>query len=453
MLKQRDLRSANATAKSTQIHYRTCSCWCLYVCSLLLCSPAAMAQNLPPPDDQQAATVSSALNLDDLRTFTDVFNQVRKNYVEEVDDKQLMEAAITGMLSELDPHSAYLPGEDYEDLDHNSRGEYVGIGVDVAADNGRIVVRKVIVPSPADSAGINPGDVFTSIAGKAVKGSKLQRAIDDLSGPSGSEIEIVVQNSEGESTTKLLKRQVLKVPALNARMLIDGIAYFSLSYFHRESAKDLQESIESIRAEGKPVNGVVLDLRNNPGGVLQSAVDIADGFLDSGTIVSMRGRNASMEMEFTATGGQWFPDTPVVVLVDRGSASASEVVAGALQDHGRALILGERTFGKGSVQTVLPLRNGGGIKLTTARYFTPSGRSIQAKGIMPDLAVQQAMSPVQLADDRIREADLERHLESRSGNKEVPAEENVLPEDDFPLYEALRLLRGANLLSRKSDAN
>ncbi|MDZ4728551.1 MAG: S41 family peptidase [Xanthomonadales bacterium] len=422
-------------------------------CCWLLCSQAAFAQDAEESDDEQPAAVFSALSLDDLRTFTDVFNQVRKNYVENVDDKQLMEAAITGMLSELDPHSAYLPGDDYADLDHNSRGEYVGIGVDVIADNGRVVVRKVIVPSPADSAGINPGDVFTSIAGKVVKGRKLQEAINDLGGPAGSEIQIKVLNSDGESTTKLLKREVLKVPALNARLFADGLAYFSLSYFHRESAKDLQASIESIQAEGNPVNGVVLDLRNNPGGVLQSAVDIADGFLDDGLIASMRGRNASMEMEFTATGGQWFPNTPVVVLVDRGSASASEVVAGALQDHGRALILGERTFGKGSVQTVLPLRNGGGIKLTTARYFTPSGRSIQAEGIMPDLAVQQAMNPVQLKDDRLREADLERHLESRGDNKDVAAEETVHPDEDFPLYEALRLLRGANLLSRKADMN
>jgi carboxyl-terminal processing protease len=422
-------------------------------CSLLLCSQCALAQDAVADSGQQASSVSNAMNLDDLRTFTDVFNQVRKNYVENVDDKQLMEAAITGMLSELDPHSAYLPGDDYEDLDHNSRGEYVGIGVDVAADNGRIVVRKVIVPSPADHAGINPGDVFTSIAGKPVKGRKLQEAIDSLGGPAGSDIEIEVLTSDGESSTKLLKREVLKVPAMSARLFADGIAYFSLSYFHRESAKDLQDSIESIKAEGNPVNGVVLDLRNNPGGVLQSAVDIADGFLDSGTIVSMRGRNATMEMEFTATSGQWFPNAPVVVLVDRGSASASEVVAGALQDHGRALILGERTFGKGSVQTVLPLRNGGGIKLTTARYFTPSGHSIQAEGIIPDLAVEQAMNPVQLTDDRVREADLDRHLESRSEDKAEPAKESVQPEDDFPLYEALKILRGAHLLSRKTGAN
>lgn len=424
----------------------------LIACTWLLYGLSATAQDLDTPDDQQADTVSSSLNLDDLRTFTDVFNQVRKNYVEEVDDKQLMTAAITGMLSELDPHSAYLPDEDYEDLDHSSRGEYIGIGVDVSAENGRIVVHKVIVPSPADSAGINPGDVFTSIAGKAVKGRKLQEAINDLSGPTDTEVEIEVLNTEGESKTLVVQRQVLKVPALAARLYANGIAYFSLSYFHRESAKDLQNSIESIKAEGNPIKGIVLDLRNNPGGVLQSAVDIADGFLNSGTIVSIRGRHASMAMEFTATQGQWFPNIPVVLLVDRGSASASEVVAGALQDHGRALILGERTFGKGSVQTVLPLRNGGGIKLTTARYFTPSGRSIQAEGITPDLAVQQQMNPVQQMDERPREADLARHLESRSDFTDVETEETIKPETDFPLYEAFRLLKGAYLLSRETDA-
>ncbi len=431
--------------------YRKSLCVGFIFCVWLLYSLSAIAQDSDSPDGQAADSVSSSLNLDDLRTFTDVFNQVRKNYVEEVDDKQLMGAAITGMLSELDPHSAYLPGDDYEDLDHSSRGEYVGIGVDVAAENGRIVVRKVIVPSPADNAGINPGDAFTSIAGKAVKGRDLQEAINDLSGPADSEVEIVVRNSEGESTTMVVERKVLKIPALAARLYANGIAYFSLSYFHRESAKDLQESIESIKAEDNPVTGIVLDLRNNPGGVLQSAVDIADGFLDSGTIVSIRGRHASMAMEFTATEGQWFPNIPVVLLVDRGSASASEVVAGALQDHGRALILGERTFGKGSVQTVLPLRNGGGIKLTTARYFTPSGRSIQAEGITPDLAVQQQMNPVQRTDDRLREADLERHLEAGSDSQDTATEETIKPEDDFPLFEAFRLLRGAQLLSRKTN--
>jgi carboxyl-terminal processing protease len=444
--------SAQLSAIRRTRAFRKLAGMAMFACCCVLCSFSATAlDDVAPPSENQPATVSSALSLDDLRTFTDVFNQVRRNYVEEVEDKQLMEAAITGMLSKLDPHSAYLPGDDYEDLDHNSRGEYVGIGVDVAAEDGRVVVRKVIVPSPADSAGINPGDVFTSIAGKAVKGRKLQEAIDELSGPAGSEIEVVTP--AGETDTKLMQRQVLKVPALAARLYADGIAYFSLSYFHRESANDLQDAIESIKAEGKTVQGIVLDLRNNPGGVLQSAVDIVDGFLDSGTIVTMRGRNASMAMEFNATIGQWFPNAPVVLLVDRGSASASEVVAGALQDHGRALILGERTFGKGSVQTVLPLRNGGGIKLTTARYFTPSGRSIQAEGIVPDLSVQQAMSPVQMRDERPREADLERHLESRSDFTDIVAEESVRPEDDFPLYEALRILRGANLLSRKTDTN
>jgi carboxyl-terminal processing protease len=420
---------------------------------MLLLSTAVVAQDAAPPplpENHQAAPAGAALSLDDLRTFTDVFSQVRKNYVEPVDDRQLMEAAITGMLSELDPHSAYLPGDDYQDLDHNSRGEYVGIGVDVGTEDGRVVVRKVLVPSPADSAGINPGDVFTSIAGKAVKGRKLQEAIDELGGPEGSEVEIVVLDPQGESTKLRLQRQVLKVPTLDARLFDDGIAYFSLSFFHRDSAIDLNNSIASIKAEGKPITGVVLDLRNNPGGVLQSAVDIADGFLESGSIVSIRGRNADMAMEFSAKAGQWFPGLPVVVLVDRGSASASEVLAGALQDHGRGVLLGERTFGKGSVQSVLPLRNGGGIKLTTARYFTPSGRSIQAEGIMPDLAVESKMRSVIEADDRPREADLERHLQSANTVQGELPEDSISPEEDFPLYEALRLLRSANLFSRQS---
>jgi len=423
-----------------------------FACTLLLFSLSALAQETTVVTEGSAALpATSTLNLDDLRTFTDVFNQVRKNYVEEVNDKELLESAISGMLSKLDPHSAYLPGEDYTDLDHSSRGEYVGVGVDVAAEDGRVVVRRVLVPSPADSAGINPGDVFTSIAGKAVKGRKLQDAIDELSGPAGTDVEVVVLNSAGESATRMLQRQVLKLPALNVRLFTDGVVYFRLSYFHRDSATDLQASIESILAEGKPVHGVVLDLRENPGGVLQSAVDIADGFLDSGNIVSIRGRHASTDMEFNARPGQWLPNVPVIVLVDRGSASASEVVAGALQDHGRALLMGERTFGKGSVQTVLPLRNGGGIKLTTARYFTPSGRSIQAEGIVPDQIVEQHMQALSYADERPREADLERHLESRQDNLGEAAEETVKPEDDFPLYEALRLLRGATLLSRRPD--
>ncbi len=425
-------------------------CWLAILACAILSLPLS-AQESSPQTVEGSSTVATtgSLNLDDLRTFTDVFNQIRRNYVEEVDDKQLLEAAITGMLARLDPHSAYLPGDDYEDLDHNSRGEYVGVGVDVAPENGRVVVRKVLVPSPADDAGINPGDVFTSIAGKAIKGRPLGEAIDDLSGPAGSEVEVVVLHSDGETSTLLLQRQVLKIPALFARTFVGGLAYFSLSYFHRESATDLHNAVESIVSDGEAINGIVLDLRDNPGGVLQSAVDIVDGFLDEGTIVSIRGRNETMAMEFKAQPGQWIPGVPLVVLVDRGSASASEVVAGALQDHGRALILGERSFGKGSVQTVLPLRNGGGIKLTTARYYTPSGTSIQAEGIQPDFTVQQRMRALVMEDERIREADLDRHLDASGDPAEAPEQFTVEAEDDYPLFEALRMLRGANLLSRK----
>jgi len=245
----------------------------------------------------------------------------------------------------------------------------------------------------------------------------------------------------------VLEREVIKVPALSFRLLDQTIAYFRIVYFHHESAKDLKESIESVLAEGIELDGVILDLRNNPGGVLQPAIEMADGFLDEGDIVSTRGRNATMQMAFSAQQGQWLPGVPLVVLVDRGSASASEVLAGALQDNHRAVIIGERTFGKGSVQSVLPLRNGSGLKLTTARYYTPSGRSIQALGIEPDIQVASAVEVVDYVDDRKLEADLDGHLDNDSEETTNTAVSSVTIEEDYPLYEALNLLRASRIIS------
>jgi len=415
--------------------------------ALLAFVSPAVAQEVPATDDSKSASSSTQLSLDELRTFTDVFNQVRRNYVEEVDDRKLLESAIDGMLSDLDPHSAYLPDRDFEDLENVSNGEYVGIGIDVATEDGRVVVKKVIVPSPADAAGINPGDRITSVDGIEVKGHPLQESIDRLSGPPGSIVELTV-SKDGEKTKKhTLKRDYVKLPALDFKLLDQNYGYIRLVYFHRDSAVDFKNTLDSLQSDGIELYGLILDLRNNPGGVLQPAIDLADGFLDQGEIVSVRGRNADLQTVFSAEQGQWLPGIPVVVLVDRGTASASEVLAGALQDHKRAVIVGERTFGKGSVQSVLPLRNGSGLKLTTARYYTPSGKSIQAQGIQPDLVVASAVEVITKADDRLLEADLDRHLENPGQAEPQESAAAVEVTEDYPLFEALNLLRANRIMA------
>jgi carboxyl-terminal processing protease len=347
------------------------------------------------------------LTLDDLRTFTDAFNQVRSNYVEEVDDKTLLDAAIRGMLAELDPHSDYLPANDYDDLQEFSTGRYTGVGTEVAVENDRIVIRAVILDSPADEQGLNPGDIITAIDGEPVKGRYLPDAVDDMMGEPGTRTVLDILTPAGEERRVTLERKSLKVPTLGFQVLDDTIGYYSVSSFHSRSALDLQQSIDSVLQDGIMLDSLVIDLRGNAGGMLQPAIAMADGFLEEGLIVSTRGRNSVMQMEFSAHPGQWLADIPLTVLVNHASASASEVLAGALQDHGRAVIVGERTFGKGSVQSVLPMRNGSGIKLTTARYYTPAGRSIQALGIVPDVLIDEGGGS--------READLDGHL--HNGNE------------------------------------
>jgi carboxyl-terminal processing protease len=411
----------------------------------LLITPAA-AQERGPSDPVDTAPSSSAqLTLDDLRTFTDVFNQVRRNYVEEVDDHTLLDAAIRGMLLELDPHSSYLPGSDYRDLEDSSQGRYSGIGIEVRPEDGRIVVRAVINGSPADQAGINPRDVITAIDGKAVEGGLLQEAIDELVGEPDTDIALEILTPEGEQRSLTVQREYLQIPVLNFELLEQSWGYFKVALFHKGSARDLGQSLASIAADNIELRGLVIDLRNNPGGVLQGAVEMADGFLDEGVIVTTRGRNAAMQLEFTAQPGQWLPGVPVLILVDRGSASASEVLAGALQDHQRAVIVGERTFGKGSVQSVLPLRNGGGIKLTTARYYTPSGRSIQAEGIEPDI-VYESGGAADADTSRSREADLARHLGRDEPESRAQADAGAQVGDEVPLEEALAILERAGIL-------
>ena len=418
---------------------------------LLLLAVATVAFGQENPNEVEQAGSGSGtaqLTLADLRTFTDVFSQIRRNFVVEVDDKTLLNAAIKGMLSELDPHSAYLLADDYKQLDDSAHGRYSGIGVDVGIQGQKIVIRRVIVPSPADKAGINPGDIITAIDGNPVRGRLLRGSIDEIQGEPGTTVTLTIlpPGDDGQERKVELTREYINIPTLSFELLDQQYGYFRLSFFHRNSAKDMQDTLDSVKQDGIELSGLIIDLRNNPGGVLQPAVEMADGFLEEGLIVSTKGRNATMQLEFRAHKGQWLPGVPLIVLVDRGSASASEVLAGALQDHGRALIVGERTFGKGSVQSILPLKNGSGIKLTTARYYTPSGRSIQAKGIQPDLVVER-VEIVDSNDQRLREADLKRHLDNDTDVQAIIPDVSVRAEEDFTLHEALSILKGAGILS------
>jgi carboxyl-terminal processing protease len=396
--------------------------------------------------DTGGTATRAQLSLDDLRTFTDVFNQVRNNFVEEVDDHTLINAAIRGMLAELDPHSSYMEADEFRQLDDDSQGRYSGIGVEIDIQNNNVKVAYVITGGSADKAGVVVGDVITSIDQVDVRKQNLQKAIDSLRGEAGSTVAITVRHANGEVSDLKLVREFVEVASVFSRPVDVDYGYFQITHFTRKTADELLEQVEYMQSNhAGPLKGVVLDLRNNPGGVLVPAVTIADGFLDDGLIVTTRGR-AQNQLEYSAKPGQWLKGVPVVVLVDRSTASASEVLAGALQDHERALIVGEKTFGKGSVQSVLNLRNGSGIRLTTSRYYTPGGRSIQAEGVQPDVEIT-GVQMVENADPRKREADLDGHLSSEPVKGQSDFGSEVSAAEDYMVFQALMLLKAAAILS------
>jgi carboxyl-terminal processing protease len=408
--------------------------------------------------EKDNAANNAVLPLDELRSFTEVFARIKKDYVEEISDKTLLENAIRGMLSGLDPHSSYLDPEGYKELQVGTTGEFGGLGIEVGMEDGFVKVITPIDDTPAERAGVKAGDLIIRLDEKPVKGMTLHDAVKIMRGKVGTDIVLtIIREGEQQPLKISITRDTIKVKSVRHRTLDKGFGYLRISQFQSRTGENLAEAIDKLKEEndGK-LKGLILDLRNNPGGVLNAAVDVSDAFLDKGLIVYTQGRIANSEMKFSATPNRMLDGAPLVVLVNGGSASASEIVAGALQDHKRAVILGTRTFGKGSVQTILPLNNNAALKLTTARYYTPSGRSIQAEGIEPDIK----LDPVKVTKlegagmDRLKEADLAGHLENGNGKKtdkadgrkKAAAEELSLAQTDYQLYEALNILKGLHIL-------
>ncbi len=404
--------------------------------------------------------VSTTLPLDELRTFTEVFSKIKSDYVEDVADKKLLEDAIGGMLAGLDPHSTYLDPEGYKDVRIGTEGQFGGLGIEVTMENGFIKVVSPIEDTPAARAGLQPGDLIVRLDDTAVKGMSLSEAVKLMRGKPGSNITLtVVREGENMPLKITVTRAVIKIRSVKSRLLEPGYGYIRITQFQANTTKNMKTSLSKLEKEnGGKLKGVVLDLRNNPGGVLNAAVSVSDAFLKKGIIVYTEGRVADSKLTFEAQPDQVLEGAPLVVLVNGGSASASEIVAGALQDNGRAVIMGTKTFGKGSVQTIMPMSNGAALKLTTARYFTPSGRSIQATGIEPDIVTEQLKLTRNKSDqDRLKEANLARHLQSgepaapdkKKSEKEQTSKQSKLT-DDFQLREALNLLKGINIYAEKS---
>ncbi|MGB1906607.1 MAG: S41 family peptidase, partial [Spongiibacter sp.] len=350
--------------------------------SLMLCtSPALLAETESTED---TAASEAALPIQALRNFADVFNQIRHSYVEEVDDEELLKSAIRGMLSGLDPHSDYLDADSFDNLQSHTTGEFGGLGIEVGMENGFVKVVAPIDDTPAQRAGIQPGDLIIQIDNQPVKGMSLQEAVALMRGPKGSKITLNILREGVNAPIEVeLRRDTITVASVRGEMLQPGYGYLRISQFQSRTGQDLRKELEKLKATRGGLRGLVLDLRNNPGGLLQASVQVADTFLSDGLIVYTEGRLPNAYSRYMANSDTPGDSTPLVVLINGGSASASEIVAGALQDHRRAIILGTQSFGKGSVQTVMPLRGDGAMRLTTARYYTPSGRSIQALGVSP----------------------------------------------------------------------
>ena len=401
------------------------------------------------------------LPLNEIRTFTEIFSKIKNDYVENINDKKLLENAIRGMLQGLDPHSAYLDKEAYRELQEGASGKFGGLGIEVGYEDGFVKVISPIDDTPAQRAGVKAGDLIIKLDGKSVKGISLMEAVKMMRGKPGSEIVLTILREGKEKPFNLpVVRDIITVKSIKAETIEPGFMYIRISNFQIHTVDDMRKSLKKLKNENTDnLKGLVLDLRNNPGGLLNAAVGVSDLFLNNGLIVYTEGRIKDSKLKFTAKPTEVFKNIPIIVLVNGGSASASEIVAGALQDHKRAIIMGERTFGKGSVQTILPMSDETALKLTTARYFTPSGRSIQASGIEPDMIVKNIQFNVTNSNDMdnglIKEADLSGHLDNEIAENNIDidkkAESNSsLVENDYQLYEAINVLKGLSIHLKKA---
>ena len=400
-----------------------------------------------------AAAKGGNVPFEDLRVFAEVFGRIKSDYVERVPDKKLLEEAIQGMLNGLDPHSSYLNEEDYRELRVGTSGEFGGVGIEVGMEDGFLKVIAPIDDTPAARAGIKAGDTIIKLDDKTVKGMALDDAVKLMRGKPGTKIELTITREGREKPFDVtLERAVIKVVSVKGRLLEPGYLYIRLSQFQTHTAEDLIKTISRLKGQG-PVRGLILDLRNNPGGVLNAAVAVSDAFLESGLIVYTEGRVKDSQLRFQAAPDDVLDGAPMVVLVNGGSASASEIVAGALQDHKRAVVMGRQTFGKGSVQTIIPINERTALKLTTARYFTPNGRSIQADGIKPDIELADVKVAKSDGGAKLRESDLGGHLANPNGSTPAKGDrkddDRPLVEQDYELAEALNLLKGLSILQQQ----
>lgn len=424
--------------------------------SLALFIATTHADTQPPAENLETQSV---LPLEDLRVFTKAYDHIRTSYIKEIDDKTLLEYAIRGMISQLDPHSSYLDASSFDDLQVNTTGEFGGLGIEVGMEDGFIRVVSPIDDTPAERAGILAGDVIIKIDDTTIKGLSLSEAVNKMRGPKGSKIVLtIVRKGVEQPFDVTIVRDIIKVKSVRAELLDEKFAYLRVAQFQVNTGADLLNAFQKLQKKHK-IHGIVLDLRNNPGGVLQASVDVASIFLDSGLVVYTEGRMEHSKVEYFAEPGDNSAAMPTIVLINEGSASASEIVAGALQDHKRAVVVGTRSFGKGSVQTVIPITDEKAIKLTTALYYTPNGRSIQAQGIEPDILIERAQITAIESQRGLTEAQLAGHLGNAEGKKDIKSKdrekekaltrENVQAHDN-QLYEAINLLKGLTLFRKQA---